>query len=305
MTSLGGGVSNHVLLAEAGALRCVVKQSLGRLRVAEEWLSRRDRIHRECDALRDVAPGLPAGAVPRVLFEDRESFVFGMEAAPADAQPWKAALMAGEVREELAEAAGRLLGAWISESAGRPEWCEKFGDLAVFGELRVDPYYRFTADRHPELRERFAALIHECLGRRVSLVHGDFSPKNLLVCGPGLMVIDWEVVHWGDPAFDAAFLSNHLLLKAVCVPGSAQKLASAAAAFWRALHAAAPGLDWLEPAAMRHLGCLLLARVDGKSPAEYLRDESVKQKLRGAARDLILRPPLMAAEAFQRVIQWT
>ena len=306
MTSLGGGVSNHVFLVEAGHLRCVVKQSLGRLRVEAEWLSRRDRIHRECAALRAVAPALPAGAVPAVLFEDRENYVFGMEAAPAGAQPWKTGLMAGEVREELAEEAGRLLGTWISESAGRPEWCGEFGDLTVFGELRVDPYYRFTADRHPELRERFAALIEECLGRRVSLVHGDYSPKNLLVCGGGLMAIDWEVVHWGDPSFDAAFLTNHLLLKAVCVPGAGTRLASAAGAFWRGLSATAgPAAGWLEPAAMRHLGCLLLARVDGKSPAEYVRDESLKSKLRGAARDLILRPPLSAAEALERVMRWT
>lgn len=299
-------MSNLVLLVEADGLRCVVKQSLGRLRVAEEWLSRRDRIHRESAALRAVAAGLPAGSVPAVLFEDRENFVFGMEAAPAGAQPWKSALMAGEVREELALAAGRLLGAWISESAGRPEWCGEFGDLTVFGELRVDPYYRFTADRHPELRERFAALIEECLHRRVSLVHGDYSPKNLLVCGGGLMVIDWEVVHWGDPAFDAAFLTNHLLLKSVSVPRAREKLARAAEVFWSSLKArAGPGLDWLEPAAMRHLGCLLLARVDGKSPAEYVREASVKQRLRGAACDLILQPPLTAAEAFERVMRWT
>lgn len=306
VTSLGGGVSNHVLLVESDGLRCVVKQSLGRLRVEAEWLSRRDRIHRECAALRAVAPVLPAGAVPRVLFEDRDNFVFGMEAAPADAQPWKTGLMAGEVREELAEMAGRLLGAWISESAVRPGWCAEFGDLTVFGELRVDPYYRFTADRHPELRERFAALIEECLGRRISLVHGDYSPKNLLVCHGGLMAIDWEVVHWGDPSFDAAFLTNHLLLKAACFSAAGPRLASAAAAFWRSLRAAAGArLDWLEPAAMRHLGCLLLARIDGKSAAEYLRDESLKSRLRGAARSLILQPALTAGEAIERVLQWT
>lgn len=305
VTSLGGGVSNHVLLAEAPGLRAVVKQSLGRLRVAEEWLSRRDRIHRECAALRAMRPVLPAGAVPEVLFEDRENFVFAMEAAPADAQPWKTALLAGEVREELAVTAGRLLGAWMSESARRPGWCGEFGDLTVFGELRVDPYYRFTADRHPEFRGRFAALIQECAGRRVSLVHGDYSPKNLLVAGGGLMVIDWEVAHWGDPAFDAAFLTNHLVLKSFAVPAAAAALACAAEAFWRELRSAAgPGFEWLEGAAMRHLGCLLLARVDGKSPAEYLRAESLKERVREAARDLILRPAETAAEAMERIREW-
>lgn len=305
VASLGGGVSNHVYLVEGGGLRCVVKQSLGRLRVAEEWLSQRERIHRECGALRAVADALPEGAAPRVLFEDRENFVFGMEAAPADALPWKTALLAGEVREEAAGTCGRLLGAWISESARRPEWREEFGDLTVFGELRVDPYYRFTADRHPDLRERFAALIDECLGRRVSLVHGDYSPKNLLVRGERVMVIDWEVVHWGDPAFDAAFLTNHLLLKAAHVRGARAPMAQAARTFWRELNAAAgAGCEWLEAAAMRHLGCLLLARVDGKSPAEYVKEEALKENLRRAARELILRPAGSVEEAFERVKPW-
>jgi len=309
VTSLGGGVSNHVYLAEGSGVRCVVKQSLGRLRVAEEWLSRRDRIHRESAAIRAVYAVLPVGAVPRVLFEDPDNFIFGMEAAPAAAQPWKSVLLAGEVRQELAATAGRLLGAWISESARRPAWRAEFDDLTVFGELRVDPYYRFTADRHPELRLRFAALIEECLHRRVSLVHGDLSPKNLLVSGSSMMVIDWEVVHWGDPAFDAAFLTNHFLLKYAHLPAARPHLLAAALAFWSALRpACGPGFDWLESAAMRHLGCLLLARIDGKSPAEYITDPNLKDQLRRAASSLILSPPAGAAEAFQQVKQlllWT
>ncbi len=296
-------MSNHVILAECGESRCVIKQSLERLRVREEWLSRRERIYRECAALRAVAPVLPRGAVPEIVFEDRANFTFAMEAAPANAIPWKSELLSGEVRQELAQEAGRLLGAWIRESARRPEWQAEFGDLTVFGELRVDPYYRSTAARHPALRERFTKLIEECLQRRVSLVHGDYSPKNLLVRGRALMVIDWEVVHWGDPAFDAAFLSNHLLLKAAFLPEAAGRLSSAAVEFWRALHdALADGFDWLEPAAMRHLGCLLMARIDGKSPAEYVRDEDLKARIRGAAEGLILNPPACAAEAFQRAL---
>ncbi|MBI4891272.1 MAG: aminoglycoside phosphotransferase family protein [Acidobacteria bacterium] len=303
--ALGGGVSNDVVLASGGGVRCVAKQSLGRLRVEEEWLSRRDRIHRECDALRAMAGVLPQWAVPRVLFEDRERFVFGMEAAPADALPWKTELLAGEVRAEVAGVCGRLLGAWISESARRPEWRGAFGDLTVFEELRVDPYYRFTAGKHPELREHFAALIDECLQRRVSLVHGDYSPKNLLVSGARVMVIDWEVAHWGDPAFDGGFLTNHLVLKFAAVAAAREELRRAGAEFWRGLREeAGDGYEWLEAASMKHLGCLLLARLDGKSPAEYLKDEELKAKLRGAARELICEPAGTVGEVFERVTKW-
>lgn len=299
ITSLGGGVSNHVLLVDAPGNRCVFKQALEKLRVEQDWYCSRDRIFRECAALRAVRTIFPPGAVPRVLFENRDQFTFAMEVAPADAQPWKSPLLAGEVRLEWAERAGHLLGTLIRKSVERPEWQANFADLTVFGELRVDPYYHTTADRHPELARHFAALINECLNRRFSLVHGDFSPKNLLISSAGMMVIDWEVAHWGDPSFDAAFLTNHLLLKAFHSPDHWRHFQQAASTFWKALLSLAPP-DWLQPAAMRHLGCLLLARVDGKSPAEYIRTETDRQRVRTAAIDLIKRPATDSADAFER-----
>lgn len=298
--SLGGGVSNHVLLVETPTLRCVFKQALGRLRVEQEWLCRQDRIYRECAILRDLAPCLPPGSSPAVVLEDQSNFTFAMQAAPADAQPWKTELLAGEVRQEHAARAGRLLGAWIAESARHPEWPSRYGDQTVFDELRLDPYYRSTAARHPDLSAHFTSLIEECAARRVALVHGDFSPKNLLVTPGSMLVIDWEVVHWGDPAFDAAFLTNHLLLKAFHRPAQWRDYARAAAAFWSALTPLLPqDYPWFLSAALRHLGCLLLARVDGKSPAEYLTAAN-KPAVRDAARGLILHPPATVAEAFER-----
>ncbi|QOY85038.1 phosphotransferase family protein [Paludibaculum fermentans] len=300
--SLGGGVSNHVLLVRAPGLHCVFKQSLERLRVEQEWLCRRDRIFRESQIMRDLAGLLPPGSVPAILLEDRENFLFAMEAAPEEAQPWKTPLLQGEVNLDLAARAGNLLGTWIRESGRHPQWRSDYGDQTVFHELRVDPYYRSTAARHPHLADHFAALIQESAQRNVSLVHGDFSPKNLLVTGQSMMTIDWEVVHWGDPSFDAAFLTNHLLLKAFHRRESRSAYAAAASAFWSALlETTGPEHPWLESAAMRHLGCLLLARVDGKSPAEYLTTESVRDQVRDAARQLILTPPASAAGAFERV----
>lgn len=299
ITPLGGGISNHVLLVEAPGQRCVFKQALAKLRVEQDWRCRRDRVFRECAALRAAYTIVPSGAVPCVLFEDREQFTFAMEVAPADAQPWKSPLLAGEVRQEWAERAGHLLGAWIRESVKRPDWQAEFADLTVFGELRVDPYYRTTAARHPELARYFTSLIDECVNRRFSLVHGDFSPKNLLISSAGMMVIDWEVAHWGDPSFDAAFLTNHLLLKAFHRPDDWRQYRQAACTFWQALLSQELP-NWMQSAAMRHLGCLLLARIDGKSPVEYLQTEVVRQRVRAAAGDLIRNPVTHAAEAFER-----
>ncbi|MBA3975548.1 MAG: hypothetical protein C0504_15180 [Candidatus Solibacter sp.] len=303
LTALGGGVSNLVYLIETPTLRCVAKQALGKLRVEQDWFCSPRRIHLEAAAMRALGPVLPAGAVPALLFEDFESGIICMQAAAAQALPWKELLMRGEFDERPARVTGLLHAAWIRESALRPEWGEEFGGVQTFVDLRLDPYFRSTAARHPDLAGRFASLENKCLQRRISLVHGDLSPKNLLVDGAAVTLIDHEVIHWGDPAFDAAFLTNHLILKAFYHGNQTPRLLALARAYWDALLGGIPAeLAWIEQAAMEHLGGLMLARVDGKSPAEYL-DEKLKAAVRGRARDLLANPPPDCEAAFERCLK--
>jgi 5-methylthioribose kinase len=285
VTPLGGGVSNTVLLAETVHGRLVIKQALERLRVAEEWRADPARTLREAAALRDVAGLLPAGATPGVVFVDEQNYIYAMEAAPEGAQDWKTLLLAGVIDPAVGGAVGRLLARQVASTRAVVPWRERYGDQRVFDELRLDPYYRFTAARHLDLAPCFARATARCRGRAASLVHGDWSPKNLLIAGGRPMVIDYEVVHYGDAAFDAAFLFNHLLLKSYHRPQWRSRYGEVAAAFWRE---AAPVVD-VEGVKL-HLGCLLLARVDGKSPAEYLVCET-KPTLRALARSILLTPP--------------
>jgi aminoglycoside phosphotransferase (APT) family kinase protein len=302
---LGGGVSNTVLLAESGGRRWVVKQALGRLRVAEEWLADRARIHRECAALRKLGAVLPAGTVPRVAFEDAENFVYAMEAAGEGARDWKSLLLEGTIEEEHAAAAGRLMAAqWRAtwRSGEHRGWMEEFGDQHCFDQLRLDPYYRFTARRHTDLAEAFEERIAGCARDTYALVHGDWSPKNCLVAGGRVTLIDFEVIHYGDPGFDGGFLLNHLLLKSQHRPGWASRYRALAEVFWAEARRGAPEKyrGWLEDSTLRHLGCLHLARVDGKSPAEYLNEEA-RGRVRAVAREMILWPPRKVAEVWDRL----
>ncbi|MGH9162980.1 MAG: phosphotransferase family protein [Vicinamibacteraceae bacterium] len=299
VTAPGGGVSNVVLLVESEQERFILKQALAKLRVHDDWFSDRDRIFRESTALRRLNRLLPEGAIPRVLFEDRANYLFAMSAAPRGAPTWKDQLMAGHIDPETAAEVARLLGALMAGTWNRAEYRDAFGDQTVFDQLRIDPYYRTTVSRHPDLGDFFADLIRESGARRVAVVHGDWSPKNILVSGDRVMVIDFEVVHFGDPAFDAAFLLNHLLIKSVYLAHWRSELLGAALRFWTGLRASLPAeAAWFESATIRHLGALLLARVDGKSPVEYVEDEAMKQQLRGLARRLILEPPRSVAEVF-------
>lgn len=303
-TSLGGGISNHVVLVEAPELRFVLKQSLPKLRVEEDWYSDRERIFRESGSLSQLAPLLPDGWLPKVLFEDRHNFAYAMTAAPASADTWKAQLMGGIADPAIAEKVARIQAAIMQVSWRSEEWATEFGNLTAFHQLRLNPYYAVTAARHPELAANFRRAIDRCCGRGVCLVHGDWSPKNIMVDSGSVMAIDFEVIHYGDPAFDSAFLLNHLVLKAFHRPDDALRYRQAAEAYWNTLLQSVPQAEAiLKSGTFEQLPLLLLARIDGKSPAEYIKDPAMKQRIRQFAYRLLAEPASCPGEVFERLRQ--
>lgn len=275
--SLGGGVSNVVLAVRTPLRDLVVKQSLPRLRVADEWLAPQDRILTEADAL-ELAANLTPGSVPAVLDRDAECHVIVLEHANRDWTDWKKSLMAGHIDHRVAAELGRVLAGWharTTDSAGLPA---SFADTQAFELLRVDPYYRTTASRAGDAGPAILALADEMANRRICFVHGDLSPKNVLIAphheetAARCWVIDFEVAHYGDPSFDLAFLLCHLMMKSLHLPQHRDAYDRCADAFMSAYTAGAATLTPDCPYILRHVGCLLLARVRGKSPAEYLTD---------------------------------
>lgn len=299
---LGGGVSNMVSLIEGPGIRWVAKQSLGKLRVKDDWRSSRERVFREAGVIQALGSILD-GAVPQVICVDRANFLYVMTAAPEGSAVWKESLLDGQVRIEIAEAAGQLLATMIKASQQEPAFKEQFADRTVFDELRIDPYYRTTAARHPDVRERLERLIADSWEIRTSLVHGDYSPKNMLVRGDDILLIDFEVVHWGDPSFDSAFLLNHLMLKSFHQPRYAGLYFQAARTFWQALTCGLDGVTTVnfEGMTVRHLGGLMLARIDGKSPVEYIRDEVTKSPVRRTAKCILHQQPASMEETLEVV----
>lgn len=295
---LGGGVSNTVLLVEGKAwggeeMLWVVKQSLEKLRVQDDWRSERARIFREAEAILALRPVLGQSAIPQLVHIDRANYLFIMTTAPAGSVMWKEPLLDGRVDMGVARQAGTLLGLMITSSQHNPSFERQFADRTVFDQLRIDPYYRTTAARHPDVRPVIEKLIEDSWQIRTAIVHGDYSPKNMLVQGNNIFLIDFEVVHWGDPAFDAGFLLNHLFLKAFHQPWLCPLYFAAARDFWKELLGgtgnAAHG-DF-ENLTLRHLAALMLARVDGKSPVEYFRDEITRERVRRFAKRLLLEGP--------------
>jgi 5-methylthioribose kinase len=297
---LGGGVSNVVLAVEAAGRRLVVKQSLARLRVADEWLAKRERVLTEGAALRLVGKLVP-GAVPEVFDVDSDRCAITIACAPGGWRSWKELLLAGEADADVSRRLGAILAAWQRLTAGDAEVERRFGDYEAFDQLRVDPYHRAVMRRHPELAAPVAAHVERMLATRLCLVDGDFSPKNVLTGDGGLWIVDFEVAHVGDPAFDLAFMLNHLMLKAIHRPVVLDGYERCAAAFWDAYRAGAGDGLAPEPAyVLGHLGCVMVARVDGKSPAEYL-DPAGGNVARELGSSFVLDAPASLQAAWERL----
>jgi 5-methylthioribose kinase len=286
---LAGGISNVVLAVSRGELHVVVKQALPRLRVPEEWLAKRERAITEGEALR-LAGRITPGCVPATLDVDRDRCALTIEAAPVEWTSWKDRLLAGDADPAVASRLGEILASWHQETARDDDVARVFADAEAFDQLRVDPYYRTVARRLPELAAAIEAYVQRMLTTHTCLVHGDYSPKNVLV-GDGVWVVDFEVAHVGDPAFDIAFMLNHLMLKGLRAPATRSAFLSCARAFWSAYRGAAgaellPDLSYV----LGHVGCLMVARVDGKSPVEYL-SPSDREAARAIGSRLLLAPP--------------
>src|SRR4051794_23444074 len=221
--TLAGGVSNKTVLVERpNGEAWVLKQALPKLRVKVDWFSDPARIHREALALRWLPKLAPAGTITPLVFEDPEHYLLAMAAVPQPHENWKAMLLAGRVEKRHAEQFGTLLGtihrrsAEIDDAAGDSgsEIAAAFADKSFFHSLRVEPYYEYSAAAVPESRRFYEYLVAMSGGEvGFALVHGDYSPKNILVRDDRLVLLDHEVIHWGKPAFDAGFALCHLLSK--------------------------------------------------------------------------------------------
>jgi tRNA A-37 threonylcarbamoyl transferase component Bud32 len=274
---------------------------LPRLQVAADWQAPIERNTNEAAWVKAVGEFMPE-AVPSVLAEDPGAGMFAMEYLPPQSfKVWKSQLRHGHVDPATAAEVGRRLVRIHGRLAGSAGVAAQFATDAIFHAIRLEPYLLATAQAHPDRAAALRGLAEVTAHTKLTLVHGDVSPKNILVGPQGPVFIDAECAWFGDPAFDVAFCLNHLLLKCLWVPPEASRFLAAFDSLAATYLAA---VDW-EPAeridrrAARLLPGLLLARIDGKSPVEYLTTESDKNMVRRVARSLLASPPGCLAEIRQ------
>jgi aminoglycoside phosphotransferase (APT) family kinase protein len=301
-TPLAGGVSSDIWRVDLPDRRTIcIKRALPRLKVAAEWYAPVSRNASEWAWIEFASRHLPE-AVPRPLAHDAEAGLFAMEyLAPEHHPMWKRQLLAGPVEPQTAAAVGRVL-ATLHRVSSRDVAVERaFDTTASFHALRLEPYLLATARLHPALAPALEALVERTARTRLALVHGDVSPKNILVGPRGPVFLDAECAWYGDPAFDIAFCLNHLLLKCLVRPAEREALRCSFEALVDAYFrvAAFEPRAALEVRAASLLPALLLARVDGKSPVEYLCEERDRELVRKVAAPMILRPPTQLAEVLE------
>ncbi len=301
---LAGGVSSDIYRVELPSGVICVKRALPKLKVAADWQAPVERNRWEVDWLR-VAGAIVPGAVPQVLGEDAEAGAFAMAWLDPMAYPvWKSLLVEGAARPETAAAVGTILGRIHAATADRPAIAARFPTDALFHAIRLDPYLVTTAGAHPDLAPQLHALVATTAATKRVLVHGDYSPKNIVIGMEGPVILDAECAWYGDPAFDLAFVLNHLLLKGVWRPEGRAGYAAMARLLIDAYRAHVAWEPWadLDTRTAALLPGLMLARIDGKSPVEYITDGRSKDYVRAFARAHLAQP---AATLEQLVHRWS
>jgi len=298
LVPLTGGVSSDIWRVETTDRVFVIKKALPQLRVAQVWTAPVSRNASEVGWMVEAARIVPA-AVPRILAQDARAGIFAMSYLdPAHHPVWKEELRRGNAQPSFASQVGATLAAVHAGTARSEDLAQRFSTDATFHAIRIEPYLEATARVHLDLADELLGLAGSTLSTKRALVHGDVSPKNILVGPNGPVFLDAECAWYGDPAFDLAFCLNHLLLKCVWTPSAADRFLACFDALAENYLKATDSepCATVESRAASLLPALLLARIDGKSPVEYISDDRTKDRVRRVARSLVLAVPSRLTE---------
>jgi len=295
---LTGGVSCVVLAVASDEREIVVKQALPELKTKAKWVADQRRAIVEADAMR-VYQSITPDSVPELLDCDEANFTLTMSRLPNTCTNWKQDMLEGRIHPEMGEKLGKILAQWHNETAVNAAIKAKFMEGELFEQLRVSPFYRAVADKNPNLLQVINSLIKEITTEKIALVHGDFSPKNILATPDhSPIVLDFEVAHTGNPVFDLGFICAHLLCKTIRTDNSAEKdaLIATATNFLNSYRqscniAIADSLP-------QHVALIALARVEGVSPVNYL-DESAQRELVAITKSALLDSTMTFEQLFE------
>jgi 5-methylthioribose kinase len=296
--TLTGGVSCIVLAVSNADVDLVVKQALPELKTKAKWVADQRRAIVEADAMQ-VYYSITPDSVPELLDCDPTEFTLTMSRLPRSCTNWKIDMLEGRIHPQMGAQLGKVLAQWHNAAAVSDEIKAKFLEGSLFEQLRVAPFYRAVMDKNPDLQPVISDLIVEITTVKSTLVHGDFSPKNIMATQDHRpIVLDFEVAHIGNPVFDLAFLLAHLLCKIVYATQVDQKqaLVETATQFLNT-YKQNTRLTVAE-SLPHHIALIALARVEGVSPVNYL-DGPAQQRLVALTKSALLDSDMSFTELFE------
>ena len=292
VTALTGGVASDIAHVQVGSQDYCVKFALPKLRVKADWYAPVERNLAEYRWLETYAQIDPEGAIPLYGHSPSQNgFVMGYLAGP-NTYLFKTALFEGKGMRHDAMMIGRNLGRVHQVSTSSQFDARPFYNRDDFYALRIEPYLVHTAKAHDAVAEKLQAMAEYLYRSERVLVHGDVSPKNILIHQKRPYLLDAECATIGDASFDVSFCLNHFILKALHVTSHRSAYLGLCETFWQAYRAEIQFEDHsqLEMRISQLVPMLLLARVDGKSPVEYLTDKTAIE-IRALALTLLNKQP--------------
>ena len=268
------GVSSDIWYVKTDQnIEFCIKRALAKLTVKEDWYAPISRSNFEAMYFKHCYKMAPSN-FPKLLGHDNKKFILAMEwYSPDYFLVWKKKMLNKKIEKKDIINVSDLLVKKHKKFFNSKNVEKQFDNDATFYSIRIEPYILFTSKKYPDYKNRFDSVAESLVKNKKTLIHGDFSPKNILIKDNNPIILDAETACWGDPVFDLAFCNNHLLLKCLLPDGLGKKLLDLSFKFvknyidnisWEDKNSFTKRLLDITP-------LLLLARVDGKSPIEYFK----------------------------------
>ena len=286
---LKGGVSCEIYKVDTTTNSYCIKKALKKLRVEKDWYADPIRSYYEYLWLKKTKKILPS-SIPEVISYNRmKNYLIIEYLNMSRYSNLKEDLLKGKVDlDNLNKIAKKLL--YIHKNL-KSNYNKKIFQTHNFNfiKLRINPYLLELNKTYPELKKYINETVNLLRNNQHTVIHADFTPKNILVSKNKQIILDAETANYGDPSFDIVSLINHLIIKLLFVNKNKKNFVLALKKIFNTYHS---NVTWEEKQdiikrSLTLLPLMMLARVDGKSPVEYIKNNNEKNKLRRIALDLI------------------
>ena len=268
------GVSSDIWYVETKKKKFCIKRALNKLTVKEDWFAPVDRNNFEAKYFKECKKIVP-NSFPRILGHDSKKYILAMQWYDNNKYlVWKNKLLNDHVSNREAHMVARILIKIHNFFYGKKKFEKEFLNDKTFHAIRIEPYILFTSNSYPQFKKNFISVANSLVRNKKTLIHGDFSPKNILLGKSYPVILDAETACWGDPVFDLAFCLNHIVLKSIYKNNKIEYLElgkNFIETYLKYLNY--EKVDSFLNRFFSILPLFILARIDGKSPVEYFNEK--------------------------------